>query len=423
MKNFSFTYTQSSLLDPLNIQKTFSQLQPEIKKVQHELTLCYETEYASINLAYDAVLLDQMATIVEEKKQYHPTMLIVIGIGGSILGTMAVVQAMYGALYNERCTPHIYFLDTVDSDYNASLLKQAEHALQCGNTILINVISKSGTTTETCINYELFATLLKKYYPNTYQKYVIITTDPNSPLWHNAQQENITVLTVPHKVGGRFSVFSAVGLFPLMYVGIDCLALQEGAKKAVVAALSNELNNNCAALNAILMYLWYQQQYVIHNMFFFSVSLEGLGKWYRQLLAESIGKLYNRQGALVRSGITPIISIGTTDLHSMAQLYFSGQHNTATTFVSVPPHTQVYTYNISLSDLMNATMEGTMKAYQKNNLPYIHYSLPEKSPFYIAEFMQIQMCEIMYLGFLLNINPFDQPQVELYKKETSHILM
>jgi glucose-6-phosphate isomerase len=153
-------------------------------------------------------------------------------------------------------------------------------------------------------------------------------------------------------------------------------------------------------------------------------------------MAESIGKSHDKQGKLINNGITPTVSIGSTDLHSVAQLYLSGPRNTFTSFVSVEknntnlclsdnPLLQTLAptlQNRSLPTIMNAILQGTMAAYRTDKRPFIHLTLPEKNEYYLGQFMQIKMLEIMYLGFLMNINPFDQPSVELYKQETKKLL-
>jgi glucose-6-phosphate isomerase len=197
------------------------------------------------------------------------------------------------------------------------------------------------------------------------------------------------------------------------------------------------LSHNCATISAALIAYHYNHGKFIHDTFLFSVALTSLGAWYRQLSAESIGKSHDRNNALVNISLLPTISIGSTDLHSVAQLYFAGAHNRFTTFISVEKN-QTYVeipafeefervvpslQNKSLATIMDAILQGTKKAYQQDKLPFVSFNIPEKSAFYIGQFMQIKMIEIMYLGYLLNINPFDQPEIEKYKKNTREILL
>jgi glucose-6-phosphate isomerase len=237
-------------------------------------------------------------------------------------------------------------------------------------------------------------------------------------------------------VGGRYSVFSTVSLFPLCFLDIDCKQLLAGAQNGFAIGTQKTIEINCAALSASIIATHYNRGIIIHDTFLFSVACESLGLWYRQLSAESLGKTCNIKDERVNTGMLPTVSIGSTDLHSVAQLYLAGPHNRFTTFVSVAnnaSHVMIPDYEEfeplvahiqkkPLSVIMNAILEGTHKAYLNDNRPFVCWTLPEKSAFYIGQFMQIKMLEIMYLGFLLDVNPFDQPEVEKYKKETRDIL-
>lgn len=436
MNSIELDYAQSCGVSGKLLNETLQKLQAETSRIQNALKHEYDSVYASLSLPYDEKLITAVTIAVNEKKALNPTLVIIIGIGGSNLGTLAVIEAIYGKFYNLKTPYTFYYADTIDTDYLTIIMQQAEHELFSGNTILINVISKSGTTTETIVNFQLFFELLKKYRPNDYNNFIVITTDEGSALWNFANNERITTLTIPAYVGGRYSILSAVGLFPLALCGIDIKALQNGAQKALEDSLNNEKSHSSAAISAVILHALHQQGYVIHDTFLFSVELEGVGKWYRQLLAESIGKSHNKQGILINNGITPTVSIGSTDLHSVAQLYLSGPYNTFTSFVSVEKNNT----NLCLSDelmlrslapniqnkstttIMKALLDGTMTAYKKDNRPFVHIIIPEKNAYYMGYFMQIKMLEIIYLGFLMNINPFDQPNVELYKTETKKLL-
>jgi glucose-6-phosphate isomerase len=434
MKNIQFDYIDSCSVSAEKLTATINKLHAEITRVSQAQSNGYNTDYASINLPNDPQLLTNVNQVVKEKKVLNPTVLIVIGIGGSNLGTVALIEALQGKFYNQTNDIELYFADTVDSDYLKHMLDRMEKELCSGNNILLNVISKSGTTTETIANFQLFFEVLKKHRPYNYHNFIIITTDENSALWNFAQKEEIIALAIPEKVGGRYSVFSAVGLFPLAFCGIDIASLQKGAQSSLRQCIS--INNNAAAISASILYLLNKQGYAIHDTFLFSVELEGLGKWYRQLMAESIGKSHDRTEKKINNGIIPTVSIGSTDLHSIAQLYLSGPYNIFTTFVSIEKnntnvlitdnplfHTLAPTIqNKSFATVMNAILKGVIAAYRNDNRPFVHMVLPEKNAYYLGQWMQIKMLEIIYLGFLMNINPFDQPNVELYKQETKKIL-
>lgn len=436
MKTITFDYKRTCQIDNDVLEKVQKKLEPEIERIHHAHTLEYDTPYASVNLPFDEQLIKKIRAVVKEKKALRPAILIIIGIGGSNLGTIAVLEALCGKFYNEHHDIKVYFVDTVDSDYTNDIAQFVEHELVRGKNVLINIISKSGTTTETIANFELFLEILKSHHPHNYHQFVVATTDEESALWNLAQDEKFTTLPIPKDVGGRYSVFSAVGLFPLYFLDIDIEDLCAGAQHGFMASTHKTMLKNPAALSAALIAIHYKQGNIIHDTFLFSVALNSLGAWYRQLSAESVGKAHDKNNKLINTGVLPTISIGSTDLHSVAQLYLAGPYNRFTTFVSVEnnqsdlslpnykefeklvPKIQAKTF----SCIMNAILEGTKRAYLNDKRPFVSAIIPEKSAYYIGQFMQIKMIEIMYLGYLLNVNPFDQPEVESYKKETKKIL-
>lgn len=436
MNPIHFDYQTTCRIDNAELTNTFAKLLPAIEQFAATRNTGYSTEYASVNLSFDEELLKKIALTVKEKKTLQPTTLVVIGIGGSNLGTIAVLEALRGAFYNHHHEMQVYFVDTVDSDNIADIAKLVEQELTAGENILLNVISKSGTTTETIANFEVFLEILKNHRPYNYHQFVIATTDQDSALWKLGQKEEFELLEIPKNVGGRYSVFSAVGLFPLCFLDIDIKKLLEGARAGFEIATSLTMATNYAALSAMLIAEHYNSERIIHDTFLFSTALEKVGAWYRQLSAESIGKAFDKENNKINISLLPTISIGSTDLHSVAQLYLASKDNRFTTFVSVArnasevalPHYEEYESLVehiqgkSLATIMDAILLGTKRVYAANSRPFIAWNLPEKSAFYIGQFMQIKMIEMMYLGYLLNVNAFDQPEVERYKRETREIL-
>lgn len=437
MKPLSFFYEKTSLITDDIIQKTGEQLIPEIERIKSARKEQYNTPYAFINLPEDLALRQTVRQLAEQKNMFTPTALVVIGIGGSNLGTMAVHEALFGKFYNQYDPDiKVYFADTVDTDYIWDIVLLLEQELEKGNNVIINVISKSGGTTETIANFELFLDLVRRYDPVNYRDYVVVTTDEKSALWYFAQQERLTSLIIPQQVGGRYSVLSAVGLFPLALLGVDIDALHAGAQSIMPMAMDTNIVCNNPAISAIILACQYANGFTIHDTFLFSVDLENLGKWYRQLMGESIGKEYTRNNEQKFIGITPTVSVGSIDLHSVGQLYLGGPYDKFTTFVSVTqnksnlvlpdmPECEKLVAKIqgkSLPSVMNAIIHGVQAAYYKHKRPYVSIVLPEKTAYYIGQFLQFKMMEMVYLGKLLEVNPFDQPQVELYKKETKDIL-
>jgi glucose-6-phosphate isomerase len=392
----------------------------------------YHTSYASLAVPFDEQIKERVTAVATQKKKLKPTVLVVVGIGGSSLGAKAVYQAIFGRLRTAvgADVPLLYFAETVDADRMAAILSILEQELALGNNVLINVVTKSGTTTETVANFSVLVEMLKKYRPEDYAELVVVTTDKDSPLWHVGQHELFTCLEIPKMVGGRYSVFSPVGLFPLLMVGVSIEELCAGARSMVTRCLDTERDTNPAIISALIQYYHYQRGVSINDLFLFSVDLEAVGKWYRQLMAESIGKEFDKEGKQVLMGITPTISLGSIDLHSVAQLYLGGPRDKCTTFVTVKKNKHDVTVpsqvpglaGCSFSTIMHALSEGTKEAYLKNGRPFCSVLVPEKTEYSIGQFLQFKMMEIMYLGFLCNVDPFDQPNVEMYKHEAQRIL-
>ncbi|MFC1842588.1 hypothetical protein ACFLYU_02945 [Candidatus Dependentiae bacterium] len=429
----------SACISASQSEKIGQKLLPEIKKIKESLSLGYESDYASIHLLHDTSLLGRVKTVINEKKKLDISALVVIGIGGSNLGTLAIHKALHGEFYNEESNASsaskVYFVDTIDADYLGDIINLVTNLFECGENVLINVITKSGTTTETIANFEIFLSLLQEYEPENWNDYIVVTTDKGSPLQEYASKEQITCLQVPHKVGGRYSVFSQVGLFPLGFLGVDIAHLLNGAKDMLQDCIQERIDVNPAALSASIIYYHYKKGANIHDTFVFSKCLKNFGQWYRQLVGESVGKKFNKEGDAIEVGITPTVSVGTVDLHSVAQLYLAGPRDKFTTFVTAKPKEDicmpdmkefdVFVENIQgrpLSFIMDSIVGGTKKVYKNDKRPFVSVYLPIIDEYTLGQILQWKMLEIVYLGYLLNVNPFDQPQVELYKKETRNIL-
>jgi glucose-6-phosphate isomerase len=366
------------------------------------------------------------------RKHNKASLIILVGIGGSDLGTLAVAEAVLGQERPGR--KRLLHCDTVDPDRLLQVRAAMEEELRKGRQILINVISKSGGTTETVANFQVLLAALKAKRKD-YHKYVVVTTDEDSPFWHLAIEEKFGTLPLPKNVGGRYSVFSPVGLFPLALLGVNIKKLLDGAAHMRAQCLKDD--ENPAILRAAMLAHEWAHGKIIADSFYFKSDLEGIGKWYRQLMGESIGKEWNKSRTKqLWMGITPTVSVGSTDLHSMAQLYFGGPNDKFFTLVSVKkwshdlvvprmlqydalvPHIQ----GKKLSVIMRAICEGTQRTLILQNRPFCHIELSDASEESIGALLQLHMMEMMYLAALFDLNAFDQPNVESYKIETKRIL-
>jgi len=218
-------------------------------------------------------------------------------------------------------------------------------------------------------------------------------------------------------------------------MGIDIRALCAGACTMREVCLESDICDNKAAISSALIFEQMAQKITILDTFIFSPNLALLGAWYRQLVGESLGKKENLSGKIVEIGITPTVSIGTTDLHSVAQLYLGGPRDIFTQFITIRsestklhvptgfiPEQFAFLENKSITLVKKAIFDGVAHAFTREQRPFIILELPEINSYYIGQFLMLKMCEIIYLAHLLEINPFDQPAVELYKKETHRLL-
>lgn len=379
-----------------------------------------------INLPADRNLLNQVEETCRSKVSDSLKYIIVIGIGGSNLGTKAIYDALRGyfdSLEPEKF-PKIIFADTTDPEFSERLIELVKNKVKNPEEILVNIITKSGNTLETTANANLVLGALLNKFKNIASR-VVVTTDFKSRLWRNAEKASLSLLSVPAKVGGRFSIFSAVGLLPLAVSGLTIKKLLSGARNMTEQCLADNALKNPAAISAIVLFLNYRRGKTINDNFFFHPELESMGKWYRQLLAESIGK--------DNVGITPTVSVGSTDLHSVGQLNLGGPKDKITTFVwsensaFVEPPSGAEKMGLRpisrpFGEITSAILESTKNAYRGKELPFIEIVLPDLSLESLGEFMQFKMLEIYFLAKLFNVNAFDQPEVELYKKETRQLL-
>lgn len=369
---------------------------------------------------HNKIYRDFLAHMVSQCRAVGCDAVLVIGIGGSSLGASAV----YEALGREVKRP-IYFLETIDPDQYENL----EGLVRNGGDVQVVIISKSGTTLETAINSSLAIDLLRKYKPKDWVRYVTIISGEQSPLFELAEKHDLRVLTMP-EVGGRFSVFTAVGLFPLALAGIDIDQFCKGACAELDNFVEQGLQSR-SALSAQTLYAAHQDGYWVHDVFIWDAELEQLGKWYRQLCAESLGKRENIHGETIESGILPIVSLGTQDLHSMVQLYLGGPRQIITTFVRAKPRAVVAIPKSDwgksgcagrdLAAVREGLLNGVQLAYQHDKRPFMAITI-DKTAFDMGQFMICKMLEIILLGALFEINVFDQPEVEKYKQAARQFL-
>lgn len=429
-------YYSNSLLSENVITETANTLKTYVEHLQSVVQKKnYDDAESSINLPTDEAIVEQIQAMKAKKVTPELKYFIDIGIGGSNLGTKAIYDALVGYydLLQPGRFPKMIFLDTNDEEVLAKTVKLIQ-TLSNKEEVLVNAISKSGGTTETIANLEIVLEALKTKFGAVYDRFVI-TTEDGSKFYNAAKEKGIDTLSLPKQVGGRYSVLSNVGMFPLLCCGFSIADLRYGAMAMREKCLNSNLLENPAALSATILYLQSKQNKNINDNFFFLPQLESIGKWYRQLMGESVGKEHDVDGKVVHAGITPTVSIGSTDLHSVGQLYLGGPKDKTTTFIwgennkheAVLPKTLEFPLVQSIAGknthaIMRAICEGVKAAYRNQQLPFMEVVLDTVNEKSLGELLQFKMIEMMCLGKLMRVNPFDQPHVELYKVETKKVL-
>jgi glucose-6-phosphate isomerase len=428
---FSLDNCQSINRDLLPVQGLL--LAPYIETLKAALEMGqYVVPESSINLPTDVRVMQEVEAMVTKKVTVALRYIFVIGIGGSSLGTKAIYDALNAVPHEGR---ELFFIDTV-SAAQLQTVKIILSTLTKPDELLLVSISKSGGTTETLANTEILIELGFTKWGSVIKERLVVITDEDSEFEREAVARGVDVLSMPKVVGGRFSVFTAVGVFPLAALGVSVTQILEGASAIRTSCLNLDINFNPAAQSALVAYQSYQHGQIVHDTFVFNPELESLGKWYRQLLGESIGKSVSGEGDNARVGIVPTVSVGSTDLHSVGQLYLGGPERVLTTFVSSVVDEYVFktpterlfstlapmATGKSTKQIMDAILSGTKTAYNNQSLPFMEITLDGVTPHELGAFMQFKMIEMMYLGRLFGVDAFNQPAVELYKVETKKLL-
>ncbi|MBW3628156.1 MAG: glucose-6-phosphate isomerase [Gemmatimonadetes bacterium] len=365
--------------------------------------------------------------------------IVVLGIGGSALGTIALKTALLNPFWNEldeeerEFFPRLYVLDNPDPGTFSAFLDRIDLA-----STLFNVISKSGGTAETMSQLLIVRAQLEARLGDAYRGHLLFTTDPEKGVLRKlAREEGIPALPVPANVGGRFSVLSAVGLLPAALVGIPIRELLEGAREMDDRCRSASLPTNPAAIFAVLQYLADTERSApIHVMMPYSDRLRDVADWFRQLWAESLGKERTRDGAQVFAGPTPVKSLGATDQHSQVQLYIEGPFDKTITFLveagrstdmEIPrlyPDIEELGYlgGHTLGELLQVEKEATEAALAERGRMNMTIQLDQVNARSIGGLFMLLQIATVYAGGLYGVDPLDQPGVELGKQLTYGIM-
>ena len=366
-----------------------------------------------------------------EKIKEDSEVLRVIGIGGSYLGARAAIEFLRHSFYNSvskeiRKTPEIYYVgNNISSTYITHLIEAIGE-----RDFSINIISKSGTTTEPAIAFRVFKKLLiNKYGKEEAAKRIYATTDKaRGALKKLATEEGYESFIVPDDVGGRFSVLTAVGLLPIAVSGADIDQLMEGAKSMRERCLNNSFANNDAVLYAAVRNILLRKGKSIEILANYEPSLHYVGEWWKQLYGESEGK--------DQRGIFPAAVDLTTDLHSMGQFIQDGQRTMFETVLNLEKSSceivleeeEVdldglnYLAGRTVDFINKNAMKGTLLAHTDGNVPNLIVNIPEQNEFSLGELFYFFEFACGVSGYMLGVNPFDQPGVESYKKNMFALL-
>lgn len=402
----------------------------EIGKKAHK-SLCRKRENGELGFmtlpARNELLYDVRGCAKRLQKDFDA--FVVIGIGGSALGNIALHTALNPSYYNELSQSErkgglkVYFPDNIDP----SLLKGLLDVLDLEKTVF-NVITKSGSTAETLANFLVIReALINTVGEEKYPKHMVVTTDPEKGFLRRlAKEEGIRSLPVPPNVGGRFSALSPVGLLSAAVTNIDVEELLAGAGFMDEICAEEDIRANPAYLNASVQYLMYQKGRNISVLMPYVQSLKDIADWFRQLWAESLGKKYSRSGNEIYIGPTPVKALGATDQHSQLQLYVEGPFDKIVTFITVDKYPDTmfincpyrdeealkYLNHRSLNELLQTEQRATEWALTKNGRPNCKIMLPEINPFTIGQLLYMFEVQTAFAGELFDVNAFDQPGVE-----------
>ena len=365
------------------------------------------------------------------KIQSDSEVLLVIGIGGSYLGARAAVEFLRHSFYNVvskeiRKTPEIYFVgNSISSTYIRHLMDVIGD-----RDFSINMISKSGTTTEPAIAFRVFKEMMeKKYGKEEAAKRIYATTDRvKGSLKHLATEEGYETFVVPDDIGGRFSVLTAVGLLPIAVSGADIDKLMEGARAGRETALNAPFEENDSLKYAAIRNILLRKGKEIEILANYEPSVHYVSEWWNQLYGESEGK--------DQKGIFPASVDLTTDLHSMGQFIQDGSRNMFETVINIETSREElvlqeepvdldglnYLAGKSVDFVNKSAMNGTILAHTDGQVPNLMVKVPEVNEFYLGELFYFFEFACGVSGYLLGVNPFNQPGVESYKKNMFALL-
>ena len=431
-KKVAFDYSKAAPFISANEMELMKKLTLDAKELLVSKTGAGNDFLGWINLPVDYDK-EEFARIKKaaEKIQNDSEVLLVVGIGGSYLGARAAIELLRHSFYNVvdksiRKTPEIYF---VGNSISSTYLK---HLIQVigDRDFSINMISKSGTTTEPAIAFRVLKKMAEeKYGKEGAAKRIYATTDKaRGSLKGLATEEGYETFVVPDDIGGRFSVLTAVGLLPIAVSGADIDKLMEGAASGRERALNNAFEENDALLYAAARNILLRKGKQIEILANYEPSVHFVSEWWKQLYGESEGK--------DQKGIFPASVDLTTDLHSMGQFIQDGSRNIFETIINIETSREEiiieeepvdldglnYLTGKTVDFVNKSAMNGTILAHTDGQVPNFLVNVPEVNEFYLGELFYFFEFACGVSGYILGVNPFNQPGVESYKKNMFALL-
>mgnify|MGYP003665463070 FL=1 len=377
-----------------------------------------DEKYGFFNVTDRTELITQCQDV--HKKFSHFKTFVQVGIGGSSLGPEMIISAL------QKNDTHFEFINNIDPDKIYSQLSSIEITKS-----LFYFVSKSGGTAETMASLAIITNKLLEagIAKEKWNEHIVFATDPvKSDLLNLGKELNITRLEVPSNVGGRFSVFTPVGYLPALFAGINIEELANGANSLKESLLNESSENDLIKTAHAMLELKEKFQVGQTVMMPYSSKLRDLSFWFVQLWAESLGKKLDLNGEVVETGFTPIPGYGATDQHSQVQLFMEGTRDKLVCFIEVENFDHDFKLknelgvpaldrlnNSSLSQLMKAELEGTMKALEAQSRPYLTFKINKLDEIAMGQLVLFFESLTALMGHKLNIDPFDQPGVEAGK--------
>ncbi|UPQ85733.1 glucose-6-phosphate isomerase [Ignavigranum ruoffiae] len=422
-----------------NAQSFFNQ--HELEHMQAQVSLAHQalqektgagadfTDWLSWPEDYDQAEFERIQSAAQKIRQ-DSEILLVIGIGGSYLGARAAIEFLNDAFYNikagQKGKPQIIFVgNSISSTYIHDLLD-----LIADRDFSVNVISKSGTTTEPAIAFRIFKEkLIEKYGEAKAKERIYVTTDKvKGALKEEANQMGYQTFVIPDGIGGRFTVLTPVGLLPIAVSGADIEALMNGAKVAMERYHSDDIFENEAYQYAVIRNLLYRKGKIIEILVNYEPTMQYFAEWWKQLFGESEGK--------DQKGIYPSSANFSTDLHSVGQTIQDGTRNIFETVVKVDtPRYDIeipsleedldglgYLQGKTVDFVNHKAYQGTLLAHTDGGVPNLVITIPQMNEHYLGELIYFFELAVAVSGYLNGVNPFDQPGVEAYKKNMFALL-